>query len=201
MDMDEVLSLFENGVQNDDHRELLAGSLFYYCSGNDPTPILYFGNRCSLYVYVDLWENFEESKEKLYAKLNNSGYDMFTESRIVKLRKCRYRQFKNAELTKWKEFFILYIQGDANESFEAVYRDADACQYENYIQPKVICNFSYDLFYTAGERRSVMFSAEKRVEYVMGHCFSEKYKLIDSIKKYMGGNTVNIFHRKYWYVL
>ena len=37
----------------DDVRGLLEASLFYYCSGKDPTPVVAFGAEYPLYVYVD----------------------------------------------------------------------------------------------------------------------------------------------------
>ena len=51
---DKLCNLFENGISNDDDRELLANSLFYYCCGADPSPIMAFGSDYHLYVYADI---------------------------------------------------------------------------------------------------------------------------------------------------
>lgn len=49
----ELCCLLENGISNNNERELLAQSFFYYCCGKDPTPIVHFGSDYPLYIYSD----------------------------------------------------------------------------------------------------------------------------------------------------
>lgn len=50
---EKILQLVAKGVGDNEDRELLANSLFYYCCGNDATPIIAFKDQYPLYVYVD----------------------------------------------------------------------------------------------------------------------------------------------------
>lgn len=201
--IDKLYKLFENGVSDDFDREILAQSLFYYCCGKDPTPIISFGSDYLLYIYSDIIDyglgDFKTETEELYNRLDHAGYKILDIRDLTKSK--RWKDVGNVILTQWltpqkTTLFLIYIQNDAVETFKKIYHDNS-----NYIQPKCICNYrcefseqqSYDFFNTI----------EKRTEYILGYCENHKYKLIGEYMyqgDYECGTKVKLFHRLFWYV-
>lgn len=74
----DVYNIIENGISNNAERELLAQSLFYYCSGIDPTPIIAFGSDYPLYIYSDIIDygngDFNKTMNVLYERLFKAGF-------------------------------------------------------------------------------------------------------------------------------
>ncbi len=128
--IDQLCRLFENGIQNNEERELLGQSLFYYCCGKDPTPIIAFGSDYPLYIYSDIVDygdgDFEYETKVLYDRLNKAGFKLVD---VCKLKKSGcLRNAENAVLTLWislqnKAFSLLYVQNDAVETFRNIYSD------------------------------------------------------------------------------
>lgn len=193
--MYQFATMLENGTMTDSIRDLLGQSLFYYCSGKDPTPIAAFGAKTPLYVYVDINKDFVTGTQELYDRLKNLNF-YHIESHALRTT-GRLQKAKNAELTLWntdkgESFILLFVQGDAIEGFKSIYTDSI-----NYIQPKCICNCRYEL-----NDLDVFYQLEKRVEYILGHCYNPKYRCIQEYD-YLGDYAsfkVGLFHRFFYYL-
>lgn len=197
--IDKLCKLFKNGIQNNEERELLGQSLFYYCCGKDPTPIIAFGSDYPLYIYSDIVNygdgDFEYETKVLYDRLNKAGFKLVD---VCKLKKSGcLRNAKNAVLTLWtspqnKAFSLLYVQNNAVKTFCDIYSDGS-----NYIQPKCICNYR-------NEGNFIFLNdIEKRTEFVLGYCYNKKYRRVAEYNyygDYEKQSKVSLFHRMFWYV-
>ena len=200
----EVCDIIENGLSTNSDRELLAQSLFYYCCGTDPTPMIAFGSGYPLYIYSDIIDygngDFDRTTEELYGRLSQAGFVCTEEKRILHL-----KNIQNVAVTLWKtksnEFFALvYIQQDAVKAFEKIY--ADGSHTYNFILPKCICNYRYEFIENSQENSDYFARIEKRTEYILGYCFSEKYKVVSEhtyYGDYEENTKVKLFRRMFWY--
>lgn len=170
----EICAFFESDALTDDAKDLLGQSLFYYCCGQDPTPIAAFGGGYPLYVYADNLTfgitDFESALRRLYDRLSEAKFLLKMKYTLKQV--GRMRCAKNAEITLWRtpkrEYFLLmYIQSDADKAFRSIYGENS-----NYIQPKCICNYRYEM------DASFFAPIEKLAQYIMGHCHNDKYRLI-----------------------
>lgn len=212
-----LCDLFECGIVDDKDRELLGSSLFYYCCGKDPSPIIAFGSSYPLYIYSDIVDygsgSFDLATTKLFLRICDAGYV------LVKSRKLQCaglsNNVTNAVLTLWKThrygfplfsrenttFCLLYVQSDAVKTFRNVYHDIDKGGNNNYILPKCICNYRYELVGRSDTK--FLTCLLNKVEYVFGHCYNDKYKCVaeyDYFGDYGDHNSkIQLFHRKYWY--
>ena len=197
--IDKLYRLFENGISNDLDRELLAQSLFYYCCGKDPTPIISFGSDYPLYIYSDIvdygYGDFKTETEQLYQRLVNAGFKVVDIRDFTKTRK--WNGVKNIALTQWMTpqntiLFLVYIQNDAEKTFKKVYSDS-----VNYIQPKCICNYRYE--FIKPDTYNFFNTVEKRTEYILGNCFNHKYKLVGEYDYYgdYDDAKVRLYHRMF----
>ena len=159
------------------YKEFLKESLFYYCSGKDPSPIIAFKNNYPLYVYVDK----KDYSNELSKRLSDHNFKMLEKQEIL----------PNTTLSMWKynknTFYLIYAQNDASKAFKKIYGD---------IVPKCICNYRYEL-----SNRSLLQQIEKRVEYILGHCFDENFIIIDEIQYYRDYNfnkdvKINLYKQK-----
>lgn len=201
--IDTLHNLFENGISNDFDRELLAQSLFYYCCGKDPTPIISFGSDYPLYIYSDIinygFGDYKAETEELYQRLNRAGYEMMDTHNLAKSK--RWNGVENIVLTQWMTpqkaiIYLIYVQNDAEETFRKIYSDNG-----NYIQPKCICNYRYE--FINPNSQGLINTIEKRTEYIFGYCSNQKYKSIgeyDYYGDYDDNAKVQLFHRMFWYV-
>ena len=164
----------EDGAHISAVNELLRESLFYYCSGKDPTPIAAFGSDIPLYVYSDLFKymriNFEEATRALYEKITSLGYYLSKTQSLSTLKITP--SITKAELSHWKSndnkyFILLYTQSDAEQCYKKLYSP------EEELRPKYFCNYRYEI-----PHRGVLETEEKLAEYVMGHCHSERFTKI-----------------------
>ena len=205
--MNEMEKMFCRFYMDDTDRDFLGQSMFYYCCGKDPSPIVAFREDIPLYIYADIVNyglgDFAEETEALYEKLKGHHF-VLQEMRNLR---CtgKLEHAKQAVLTCWKgvsqnPFYLLYVQCDAKKAFEGIYRD-DYYRDYNYIQPKYICNYSYEM-----EQENVSFFnvIEKRVQYIMGHCHNDKYRRIGEFD-YLGDavaikSEVKLYHRFFYYV-
>ena len=202
-----ITSIIENGITNNDERELLANSLFYYCSGKDPSPIIAFGGEYPLYIYADTDPDYEGMISALYQRLQSHGNTMLAAEEL-QLKRGR-KQMHNISLTQWSAlddgtFCVVFFPYDAYEVFNALYSDDDTLSFFGLIKPKCICNYRY-VFLDGTQRMAEPFFSriEKRTEYILGYCFSDKYKIVaeyDYYGDYETGTTIPLFHRRYWYV-
>ncbi|MBQ2805009.1 MAG: hypothetical protein IJF10_03930 [Clostridia bacterium] len=176
-DLQQIASLLAVDEFSDSQRELLGQSLFYYCSGKDATPIVAFQAQIPLYVYVDKLagkkERFAETTRGLYARLHNLQFKLVETCQLQTV--GRLRASLNAEATLWKatngnQFAVLFVQGDAVATFANVYQEIGT---HNYVQPQAICNYRYEL-----PNLGILAQVEKRVRYVLGHCFNAKYRCV-----------------------
>ena len=191
----ELCCLLENGISNNNERELLAQSFFYYCCGKDPTPIVHFGSDYPLYIYSDTLPgvSFENEIEMLHKRLHNKGYVLIEKESFTK-----WKNLENVSLSLWATsdnnyFSLIYVQNDAEETFRRIYSDK-----ENYIQPRCICNYRYEGSFPFLQQ------IEKRAEYVFGYCSNDsKYKSIaeyDYYGDYERNTKVKLYRRRFWYV-
>ena len=199
--IDQIVSMLEKNEFSDIDRDVLGQSLFYYCSCKDPTPIIAFGAKIPMYVYVDSLEmpknDFQNTVEELYSRLKKHKFSL---AEICNL-KCtkRLQRTEKAELTLWKtslgeSFALLYIQGDASETFESLYREES----DNYIVPRYVCNYRYEL-----HDLGILKTVEKRVEYIMGHCMNPKYRCVAEYDYYGDYDTdckVKLYRRHFYYL-
>lgn len=195
-EIDDLAEMLENGIRDNCDRELLGNSVFYYCCGKDITPLVAFGAEYRLYVYADIVNygegDFDNLVPKMYDKMKEVGFEM--------LDKRELKIGQRAVLTKWNSkqnqpFYLVYIMDDAKKTFCKIYYDKG----KGEIQPKCICNFRREMLNGDG----VLAHIEKRAEYVLGHCYSDKYVCIaeyDYYGDYQKGGKVKLYKRAFWYV-
>ena len=184
----------------EDLRILLGQSLFYCCSGKDPSPIVALGANVPLYVYSDLfkYESFEKYATTLKNRLKDRGFSLEKEMILPQL--GRIKNAKNADLSLWsntknESFLVLMLQDDAKRTFSSLYDEKD-----NFIVPTYLCNYREEL----GEDVGVFFEQLiKKVQYVMGHCFNKKHHKIAEYE-YLGDygsstDKISLYRRFYYY--
>ena len=72
MFFDNNTTLLEKLNLDKNHRVLLQESMFYYCCGKDPSPIIEFKEQYPLYIYVDK-RNYSE---ELYDRLTKQNFKL-----------------------------------------------------------------------------------------------------------------------------
>lgn len=209
-----IIEIVQTGVSDIVDREILANSMFYYCCGKDPTPIIALGDMFPLYVYVDTINygkgDFIKETSELYHRLEIHQFhklDMVHNGSSGVSLKNNRPIILQSEITEWvtgnnTNICLLYIQGDASSVFRKMYADNN-----NFIQPGCICNFRYELMPFDKVQQSmgdgILNHVEKRSEYIMGHCYYEdKYQKIGEYKYYgdYDGNHMSMFKRVFYYV-
>ena len=227
MDIKErICRIVTNGVIDDVDREILANSLYYYCCDTDLTPLIAFGNQYKLYVYVDIVGygsgDFIALTEGMYRRLEDFGFkktcSVHNGSRYIENESKPV--FEQSALTGWikksdcsneedEPFYILYIQGDAPTVYRILYSAQDCGGHSNYIMPKCVCNYYYEILPYENVlcrinnycSQDILAHVEKRVEYIMGHCHSNKYREI-GLYKYNGqGDEVVPLYKRICYYL
>lgn len=193
-----IKKILLEGVQANEQRELLAQSLFYYCCGRDTTPVVAFGADYPLYIYADIGDYGHSSlpaeAEMICRRLEKHGFTLLSAEDYPS---------RNAVLSRWKapdqrEFSLLYICEDAYAAYDRVYRDR-CC----HILPKCIANIRYEMMPVSRFHDETLDQAIKRVEWVMGHCHSSKYRQVRSVPyhgDFSSSPEVALYHRMYWYV-
>ena len=178
----------------DDVRGLLEASLFYYCSGKDPTPVVAFGAEYPLYVYVDSLvyqrKDPDGTLQELYGRLHKSKFRM---SEQLRLPVEDVPHLKGAEVSLWEtkvgeRFLLLFLWSDAEKGFRCIYGDG-----RSYVLPRCVCNYRYEM-----PRRGVLEEVEARVPFVLGHCFHRAYRCVgqyDYLGDYGGKETVRLYRR------
>lgn len=187
--MSMALEIFNTGIADDDERELLEYSSFYYCSGGDPTPVIEFGSKYALYIYSDimLYDTYSDVLDTITRSLISEEFKLINKNEV------KNPEWENAVLMLWsdpsdRQFCFSLIQYDAVELFKRIYSDN-----HNYIQPRCICNFRYEFL---GQRKKTFFEPiEKRAEYIYGHCFYDNYKCINEYEHYISHEKV-LLHRR-----
>lgn len=162
----DICMLIVNGLSNHKVDMILKNSLYYYCCGKDPTPIIAFKSNYPLYVYADIIDygigDFQEETNELYHRLSSHSLKRVDTHKLIS------HTFKNAELTIWrpirgKEFGLLYVQGDAKKVFTSIYDNNGKLNL-----PKCVCNYLYEIIGDSGNTRDYLFEIEQKVEYVLG---------------------------------
>lgn len=198
--MNQITAMLENDSLTDHDRDLLGQSLFYYGSGKDPSPIIALGAKIPLYVYADSFaftkNDFVKEAEELYQRLQKNGFCLTEKLSLI----CqnRLQDAENAELTLWEStsgdcFALLFVQDDAIDAFTNLYEES-----ENYIQPRYVCNYRYELSYLG-----ILKTVEKRAEYILGHCFDPKYRCIAEFDYHgdYGSDCKMKLYRRFFYYL
>ena len=198
--MDELRSRIRDRVVYGRHsaegNAALGKSLFYYCCGKDPTPIVAFGGDFPLYVYADLVGygsgDFGMETGGLYGRLERHGFEK-TDSE--ELRPDGLAGVKRAESTAWRArrgrpFCLLYVQGDAGTVYRSLYADGRG----GFVRPKCICNYRWEMF---GD--NPMAAVEREVELVMGHCHDKAFRQAGTYPysgDWGGGEEEVVLHRR-----
>ena len=114
----QLISIIETGISADEDRELLSSSLFYYCCGKDPTPIVAFGDKYKLYIYSDILigVDFLAETQALCERICNVGYNLQWNKALTPT--ARWEKGTNIYLSQFgvpngNNFFLLFIQADA----------------------------------------------------------------------------------------
>lgn len=201
MEFEQICHILSGERITDELRELLGQGLFYYCAGSDISPIVALGSKVQMYVYVDSFvyirKPFKDTMNELYAELSNYGFGLKEKCSLA----CngRLSNVKNAELTLWSDvngdtFVLLYVQDDAINAYKTIYGEDF-----NYIMPKYVCNYREEI-----ANLDILKQVEKRVEYILGHCHSSKYRAVDEfdyLGAYGSGNEkMTLFRRHYYYL-
>jgi len=192
-----IIDIVKCGVHSPEDRELMAESLFYYCCGEDPTPVFAFGGEFALYVYSDIVDygigQLNTAVEALNERIQQKGYKLLF-SRLVNTKTA---------LMQWEAqdgrcFCVLYIQGDSAKTYSGLYGAIDAGGHKNYIIPKCICNFRHELSY----EHSAMQQAEKRASMILGYCYSDNYAPVAQYEYFgdYGHEEVTLFKKRWDYV-
>ena len=197
--MNNFVASLESGRLSEAEKDLLGQSLFYYCSGNDPSPIVAFGSEIPLYVYVDSFvyirESFSEKAKELYSRLDKNK--LKKKASVTPKLSGRLKTAYNAELSLWESndgnaFLLLFVQADAIDGYKSIYGSSEM----NYIQPKYVCNYRYEL-----RDRGILDQLEKRVQYILGHCHNSKYRLVGEIQHLdRSDEKIGIYQRLYYYI-
>ena len=142
-------------------REMLSRSLFYYCCGKDPTPILAFRTAFPLYLYVDLCRHREVEGEMaaLCERLARKGIAAEPPRALSchgRLSAC-HRALLSRLTVGGQGTLLLYLAGDANTVFPTLYGD---------ILPRCIANIRYEM-----TRRHALSEAEEQVPLLLGHAY------------------------------
>lgn len=206
IDFDKLCHLIENGIFNNEDRELLAQTLYYCCCGVDSTPILTYGAEFPLYVYCDSLgplsscKRLDEALSVLYNRIEKKNFFVIKKHRFNLPNRLGE---KESELSLWetpdfKMFYLFYVHGDAAETYKKLYGDKDKGGHDNYILPACLCNymFEFDNYFS----EVFMANIGKRVRLLLGHPYSDKYKRItdfDSCSSFEG--KIELFQRMYWY--
>ena len=186
---------------SEEFKELLGQGLFYYCAGVDASPIVALGEKMALYVYVDtlafMHKDFGHAMQGLCNDLAKRGFTLTQRRRLD----CvgRLKDAKNAELSSFHTeggttVLLLYVQGDAVANYRRIFGDGD-----NFVMPKCICNYREEL-----RCHDILRQVEKRVEYILGHCFNSKYRPVDNFD-YLGSygsknEKMTLYKRHYYYL-
>ena len=87
--LDKIYDLLKNGISDNEDRELLAQSLFYYCCGKDPTPIIAFRADYPLYTYSDNVDYVQGDASKTFQDLysDDTNYCNYIQPKCI----CNYR--------------------------------------------------------------------------------------------------------------
>jgi len=192
-----IIDIVSLGVRSPEDKELMAGSLFYYCCGKDPSPVFAFGGDFALYVYSDIVDfgagQLYTAVDALNARIEQRGY---------KLSFMKYVNNRTA-LMQWETrdgqcFHVLYIKGDSAETYSSLYSALDAGGNQNCLIPKCICNFRSELPYEF----STMQKAEKRVSMILGYSYSDNYAPVAQYEYFgdYGDKTITLFKRRWYYV-
>ncbi len=206
------------GALDDEVRDILGMSFFYYSSDIDPTPIITFGADIPLYVYVDSFvsmreKTLNEATLTFYSNLNNYGFTLQKKHTFnVDFSIMQENSLTDAELTLWgtqsgKQFLLLFTKSDSANAYDIIYRDDDDGKNTNLILPRYIGNRRYEnlgVNFLQFERSSLNQSL-KRVEYIFGVCHNSKYRLVGEYKYYgrwlaKNDNKVKLYRRFYYYL-
>jgi hypothetical protein len=145
---------------SDKLRELLSGSLFYYCAGVDPTPVNALSDEYPLFIYSDNLKYkdaaLSEVFKKLTGRLLSLGFTLL-DSRDIDILDGGIL----ARLTRdGADFLVLYIKGDSWDAYRKIYMRGDR------LMPRCIANIRYEM-----NTRNFL-PIERKVEFILGYSYS-----------------------------
>ena len=183
---DSVLNGLCSEKPTDKIGDILEKSLFYYCAGKDPTPIIAMYRDFPLFIYSDIMKygrgSLEEELSVLTDRLVSHGFEALRRESIdipLAARLCEYKKDERA-------FLLLYVKGDSLEAYRAIYGTEDR------LLPTCIANYRYEM-----DTRYFL-KIEKRVKYVLGHSYDKEHRPVRELKYYgdYSGKTVTLFEKE-----
>ena len=162
--------------------KILSESLFYYCSGKDPTPVVALYNEFPLFVYSDLMKHrdlYSEAKA-LEERLKSHGFlitchketEILDGAVIYGLSKdgCR--------------LILLFVKGDSWQCYQKIYGEE--------VLPKCFANYRYEM------NAARFLGIQRKAQFILGHSHGEEHSEVRKIKYYgdYGGNEVTLYEMR-----
>ncbi len=169
---DSIMQTLRSDTRSEERAALLSESLFYYCAGTDPTPVIALFDKFPLFIYSDILDygrsDLEKENEKLKKKLIKHGFKLIEgETAEIAEGAALYEYLKNDI-----SVFILYVAGDAWKTYEALYGR------ERLVLPRCIANIRYEM----DTRRFA--PIEKEAAFILGYSYSGVHRVIDKFEYY-----------------
>jgi hypothetical protein len=166
---------------------ILEDSCFYYCSGNDITPIVALEKYIHSYVYCDncLFQDYDEALCKLRQRLKKKDYieiqKINTDNKILSIYNY-YKENPRGEFSIWEKnghyYSILYICWNDIDVWNNFYKKFS-------IYPVVVCNINPECSVMYGDVWNVL------PKYVIGHpLLSERFEEVGYLE-YFGDYEAN----------
>lgn len=193
--LDGVGALFTANERSAQLDALLSSSLFYYCSGFDPTPVAAFECKPSVYIFVDSFRHiraeFDTGMGILQKRIAALGYDTLALTDLPAVgilsfaSRARLFRFASCE----GKFFLLYLRAIDADAYRGLFLDGEdaldryarhrACPWDGedkafipFPVPECVCNFRYE------GRSRLMERAEALSPFILGHAFGERYSAV-----------------------
>lgn len=184
-----IVNQLKNGISEDSEwRDVLRRSLFYYCSGCDPTPVLVFEGKWKIYIYSDIiiQGTFDEEFNKLCNYIAGEGFSLLKKENVnnPKWERCILSLWTDS---KGRDFCLAFIKHDAVDLYKDIYLGIEKTI------PVCITNINYE-FYDSPNYSSRFFNNIKSL-YVLGYCFDSEYECIDEYNYYNTNEKVQLFRK------
>lgn len=169
-----------------DIKALLSKSMFYYCSGVDPTPVIALFSEYPLFIYSDLLRRYEggvdEAAQILLSRLSEHGFRAVT---------CERTEIAEGAVLALLErdgaaAHLLLVKGDAWRTYRLIYGEGGA------IRPRCIANIRYEM-----DTRHFL-PIEREARYILGYSYSREHTAERKFK-YFGDYSekeVTLFRRR-----
>ncbi len=182
---DAFYEAIRSGEPSEGLRNSLRESLFYYCSGKDPTPIVGMYSDFPIFIYADKMRYgrgcLHEEALKLEKRLCAHG---FKKERREEIDFCEGALLYAFSKDSYR-FLLLFVKGDAWKTYREIYE-----KYADII-PRCIANYRYEM-----DARHFL-SVERRAELILGHSNDGEHHPIKKLNYYgdYSGKYVTLYGR------